>query len=118
MADTTTSGATPAPEITNKSAKPPGIIPKNAQTWAMAAIAIVMVSVIAFSGGPAPKPKTAATSRANAVVDPNQQRIQDYRQEVAEQTRRLAEEQARLETAKKELNAAASGSGALPGQNA
>lgn len=117
MADTSSGGATATPEITNKSSKPPGIIPKNAQTWAMAAIAIVMVSVIAFSGGPAPKPKTDTTSRANAVVDPNQRRIQDYRQEIAEQTRKLAEEQARLETAKRELDTVAV-PGAMPNQAA
>ena len=40
-------------------------------------------------------------SGASAVVDPNQRRIQDYRQEIAEQTRKLADEQARLEKAKK-----------------
>ncbi|MBV8820471.1 MAG: hypothetical protein JO022_19080, partial [Acidobacteriaceae bacterium] len=107
MADTNATGAAGTPEIKNKSVQPPGIIPKNAQTWAMAAIAIVMVSVIAFSGTPSPKKTTDTISRANAVVDPNQRRIQDYRQEIAEQTRKLAEEQARLENAKREFTSLA-----------
>jgi hypothetical protein len=96
MGDQTTNGA--SPEITSKAPKPPGILPKNAQTWAMAAIAVLMVTLIAFSSGPTPKAHTGdANSRASAVVDPNQRRIQDYRQEIAEQTRKLADEQARLE---------------------
>jgi hypothetical protein len=106
MGDQTTNGSSPSPEITSKVSKPPGILPKNAQTWAMAAIAVLMVTVIAFSSGPAPKAKTGdANSRANGVVDPNQSRIQDYRQEIAEQTRKLADEQARLEKAKQDFGA-------------
>ena len=65
MGDQTTNGASVSPEITSKAPKPPGILPKNAQTWAMAAIAVLMVTVIAFSSGPTPKAKTGdANSRA------------------------------------------------------
>jgi type IV secretion system protein VirB10 len=117
MADQTTNGASVSPEITSKAQKPPGILPKNAQTWAMAAIAVLMVTVIAFSSGPTPKAKTSdANSRANAVVDPNQRRIQDYRQEVAEQTRKLADEQARLEKAKQDLGSLNQVNGPVPTQ--
>ena len=119
MGDQTTNGASVSPEITSKAPKPPGILPKNAQTWAMAAIAVLMVTVIAFSSGPTPKAKTGdANSRASAVVDPNQRRIQDYRQEIAEQTRKLADEQARLEKAKQDFGAVNQMNGPLPNQAA
>src|SRR3954454_7163718 len=106
MADQPTNGSSASPEIISKAAKPPGSLPKNAQTWAMAAIAVLMVTVISFSSGPAPKPKSGDSNlRANAVVDPNQRRIQDYRQEIAEQTRKLAWEQPRLGRANRDRGA-------------
>ncbi len=119
MAEQNTSSAPGAPDITNKASKPSGILPKNAQTWLMAGIALVMITVIAFSGNPAAKTKTGEPiSNTNSVVDPNQRRIQDYRQEIAEQTRKLNEEQARLEKAKQDFGAAIKQSGSFPNQAA
>jgi hypothetical protein len=57
----------PIPEgsIRNQMMKPPGILPKNAQTWVIAGLAAVMVAAIALSGNgaksktPAPPPRQA-----------------------------------------------------------
>ena len=42
----------PLPEgsVRNQMMKPPGILPKNAQTWVIAGLAAVMVAAIALSG--------------------------------------------------------------------
>ena len=89
------------PKVVNAAAKPPGILPKNVQLWLMSGIALVMVLVIALSGDPASKEKsTSATARPQNVIDPNAQRIAEYRQRIEEQTQRLAAEQARLNQAK------------------
>lgn len=108
------SGDPGIPEIKDKAPKAPGILPKNTQTWVMIAIAVVMILVIGFSGGNPPKPKaTTAAERAAAVVQPSPQRIQDYQHQVADQTRKIQEEQAQLERAKQDL--AAAKNAAMPG---
>jgi len=60
-----------------------------------------MVGAIAFSGAGTP-PRNAVTSapKTPTAVDPNWARIQDYRNRIDEQARKLADEQAKLEQAK------------------
>jgi type IV secretion system protein VirB10 len=69
------------------------------------AITVVMVGAIAFSGGSAPsKPASSTTAQKPApVIDPNLARIQEYRNRIDEQARKLAAEQAQLEQAKQTL---------------
>ena len=57
--------------------KPPGILPKNAQTWVIAGLATVMVAAIALSGNGSKSKMPAPTSRPGAVIDP--ERIADRR---------------------------------------
>lgn len=93
---------TPGGEIRDRVTRPSGLLAKNAQTYVILGIAAIMIGAIAFSGGGNPKqasngPKTAA------VIDPNLGRIQDYRNRIDEEARKLAAEQAQLEETKKAL---------------
>lgn len=102
--------ASPVPEVHNKSPKAPGIMPKNAQTWVIVAIAAVMILVIAFSNSGAPKPKAKPVNAAqqNASL-PNPRQIDQYRTMVDEEARKLALERQRLDQAKLDAQNAAAG---------
>ena len=45
--------------------KPPGILPKNAQTLVVLGISVVMVLAIALSGGPSPAPRLQTRPNSN-----------------------------------------------------
>jgi type IV secretory pathway VirB10-like protein len=95
--------ATGVPQIEDKRPKILRALPKNAQSRLLAGIAVVMVAIILFSGRqpvrdhPTPQPYVAATS------DPNLARIAQYRRDIDEQARKLAEEEARLAQTKETL---------------
>ncbi len=91
----------PLPEgsARNQATRPPGVLPKNAQTWVIAGLATVMVAAIALTGNGS-KTKAPEPPRQASVIDPNAQRIAEYRNRLDEETRRLAAEQARLNQAK------------------
>jgi len=89
----------PQGSVRNQLMKPPGILPKNAQTWAIAGLAAVMVAAIALSGNGS-KSKAPAPPPRQAVIDPNASRIAEYRNRLEEETRKLAAEQATLNQAK------------------
>lgn len=86
------------PRIQNRTSRPPGILPKNAQNWLIAGISVVMIAVIALSGGSSQKQQSpgASTTKQASVIDPNAARIAEYRNRIEEQARRLAAEQAAL----------------------
>jgi len=88
--------------VVNGAPKPPGTLPRNAQTWIIAGISVVMVAAIALSGNSAPRSASSkpVTSPPPSVVDPNAQRIAEYRLRIEEQARRLAAEQAALAQSK------------------
>lgn len=90
--------------IRDRALRPAGLLPKNTQTWVVLGIAVVMVGAIAFSGGGSPPKQSAATAPKNqAVIDPSLARIQEYRERIDEQARKLAAEQAQLEQTKQAL---------------
>src|ERR1700675_2351723 len=91
----------PVPEgsVRNQTMKPPGILPKNTQTWVIAGLATVMVAAIALSGNGS-KSKAPAPPPRQAVIAPNASRIAEYRNRLEEETRKLAAEQATLNQAK------------------
>jgi type IV secretion system protein VirB10 len=77
--------------------RPPGVVPKHAQAWVVGGIAATMIVILALTGNSPAKPAAGGTPPAIAVVtDPNQARIHDYQSRIDEQTKKLAEEQARL----------------------
>jgi type IV secretion system protein TrbI len=91
------------PELQNKAPKAPGILPKNAQTWVIVIIALVMMLVIAFSnsGAPKVKPKPLNTTQQTASP-PSPRQIDQYKAMVDEEARKLAFERQRLDQAKNE----------------
>lgn len=89
------------PPIQDRSLRPVGVLPKNMQTYIIIGIAVIMVGAIAFSGAGTPQRKAeSAASKGPTPIDPNWARIQEYRNRIDEQARKLAEEQAKLEQAK------------------
>src|SRR5581483_3060379 len=92
------------PQVQDKQPKITGLLPKNAQARLLGALALVMVLVILFSGRktpPAhPQPKSAVEM---TTVDPNQERIQEFRSRIAEQTRDLALEEEELARTKQNV---------------
>lgn len=94
------------PTVQNRASKPSGVLPRNTQTWVIIGLATVMIAAIAFSGGPAPAERTPpVVAKGPNAVDPNQARINDYRNRIDEQARRLAAEQAQLMQAKQTAGA-------------
>jgi type IV secretion system protein VirB10 len=88
-----------APRL-GQTAKPPGILPKNTQAWVIAGLSAVMVAAIALSGNGSKSKQPAQSPRQAAVIDPNVSRIAEYRNQLDEETRKLAAEQAALNQAK------------------
>ncbi len=96
------------PEVQNKAPKAPGLMPKNAQTWVIVTIAVVMILVIAFSNSGAPKPKAKPVNAAQQAANPPSSRqIDQYRAMVDEEARKLALERQRLDQAKLDAQNAA-----------
>src|SRR6266852_9646652 len=83
------------PDIQDKRTKPSGLLPKNAQAWSLAVVALVMVLVIVFSGRTAPKqgPKDPPLP---PIVDPNLPRIDDVRQRIEEMANKNRTERERI----------------------
>lgn len=102
MATTPTPPPTSVPPSPAAPQKPPGAIPKNAQTWAMIAVALIMILVLAFSSGGA-KTKPAGAGQGATSTDPNQQRIQEFRRRIEDEAAKLQAEQTRLAEAKRGL---------------
>ena len=90
----------PIPQIRDKAPKPPGVLPKNVQAWVLIGVATVMVCVLALSGGRSPQPGSTDPAHQNdAVVDPNEARIQEYRNRLEAEARKLEAERERLKQA-------------------
>src|SRR6266542_4487214 len=101
------------PQVEQRTPKPPGILPKNAQALLIGGLALVMVVVIAFSGRNTPKERVTPPAPGASVVDPNDERIRDYRRRIEEQAQKLALEQARWTQTQQALGAP-SGVGPVP----
>src|SRR2546430_11016302 len=93
-------------QVRDRVRRPPGVLPKNIQAWVILGIALVMVIVLAVSGSKAPRPDLSRTvPRTASVVDPNEARIQEYRNRIEEDARKLVEDQERLRRAKAAVEA-------------
>lgn len=103
-------GPSPSPE---PRIKPPGVLPRNLQAWVIGGLAVVMMLIILFSGGTAPKEVTPVAIPGTDVSDPNAARIQEYRARIEEQLKRLSQEQARLAQTQGRLSANTSPAGAI-----
>src|SRR2546426_1561409 len=101
------------PPVDQPPSRPPGVMPKHAQAWVVGGIAATMIVILALTGNSPAKPApTGGQALAIAgVTDPSQARIHDYQSRIDEQTRKLAEEQARLAHATQALSVTASSGG-------
>ena len=76
----------PAP-IQDKAPKPPGLLPKNVQSWLLGALAVVMVAIMWLTGGKKPPAPTRAIPAAPAVQAPlevNQAKIVELQNHIQE----------------------------------
>jgi type IV secretory pathway VirB10-like protein len=88
MADApTTTGMAP---VTDHRPVPRGVLPRGAQTWVMAAIALGMILIIFIVGRPEPAAPSAATT--SAPPEPNPQRVRGYQDRLRALDARVAEE--------------------------
>lgn len=82
-----------APTIQDKAPKPPGLLPKNVQSWLLVGLAVLMVLIMWLTGGKKPPVPTKAAPSAPAVLPPLevneakivelQKRIEDLQREQA-----------------------------------
>jgi len=93
----------PRPLLRNVGGKPTGVLPRNAQAITIAAISVVMIAAIAFSGSSSKTNPKPATQPSPAVTDPNQARIAEYRARLDEEARKLATEQAQVLQARRQF---------------
>jgi len=58
------------PTVQNKAPKPPGLLPKNVQSWLLAGLAVLMVLIMWLTGGKKPPAPSKVTPPAPAVLPP------------------------------------------------
>ena len=87
----------PAPQIGTRAARPAGVLPRNAQTWLMVGTAGLMITVLALTGGRAPRPDAAAGPRPAVVAQASAGRIADYQAQLEAGTAQLQERQRQLD---------------------
>src|SRR3984957_7421367 len=86
--------------IQDKAPKPPGLMPKNVQTWAMLGLAVLMVSIMWLTGGK--KPQTLPRSGASAVQTPAPLEVNEGK--IAELQNRIQELQREQQVALNQQN--------------
>src|SRR6266446_3750926 len=94
-----------AQPIQDKAPKPPGLMPKNVQTWVMLGLAVLMVTIMWLTGGKKPQtpPKSGTQSVQNqAPLEVNQAKIAELQSRIQELQR---EQQAALNQQNKLFNA-------------
>jgi type IV secretion system protein VirB10 len=92
------------PEVEDRRPVLQNLLPRNAQTRFLAAVALLMVIVILLSGRTAPKPRSAPSGPPPMnVSDPNQARIREFQDLLERQTQQLAREEAQLAQTKQTL---------------
>lgn len=103
--------------IQEKTPKPPGLVPKNVQSWLLISLALLMVVIMWATGGKKPQPpaKTAATTvPAQAPLEVNQTRINELQNRIEELQRQELVAQNALAQQSRLLGAMPEGS--QPGQ--
>ncbi len=81
------------PMIQDKAPKPPGLLPKNVQSWLLAALALAMVLIMWLTGGKKPAVASKAVPRGPAVLPPlevNETKIVELQKRIEELQREQA----------------------------
>jgi len=74
----------PAPAVRDKRILPEGVVPKQAQGYVVAGLAVLILLAVMFSKNhPKPTPKEATSSPTVASTDANQRKIQELEQDLS-----------------------------------
>ncbi len=108
-----------SPAVRDKRVLPEGVVPKQAQGYVVAGLALLILMAVLFSKNHArPAPKETATTPAAVSNDANQQRIHELEQDLsADQHQSQQQAQAQKPGATEAPGSAASGSGAAQASN-
>lgn len=81
------------PTVTDKRTPPSGILPKNTQPLMYGGLAAVMVVVIWFSGRSTPSSRPSVAPPQPVIQPPSEDRLNDYRKRIEDETRKLTQQQ-------------------------
>jgi len=98
-----------APQVEQLAVKPKGILPPNLQNWFLVGGGILVVLfILSNSGGTSAKAKKASSAEAAkpVVIDPSQTRIQEYRDKIDTEARKLEAEEEQLKEVQQSLGVA------------
>jgi len=85
----------PAQAVRDKRSLPEGVVPKQAQGYVVAGLAVLILLAVMFSKDhPKPTPKEAASSPAAASTDANQRKIQELEQDLSADQRQSQQQAA------------------------
>jgi type IV secretion system protein VirB10 len=88
-----------APAVHDKRILPEGVVPKQAQGYVVAGLAVLILLAVMFSKNhPKPTPKEATSSSAAASTDANQRKIQELEQDLSADQRQ-SQQQAQAQRA-------------------
>jgi type IV secretion system protein TrbI len=78
---------TALPSIQEKSSKPPGLLPKNVQSWVLIGVAFLMVAIMWLTGGkkpPTPTKAAPSTAAVQAPLEVNEAKIAEMQNRIQE----------------------------------
>ena len=90
------------PKVENKTAPPPGVMPRRAQVWILGGVGAAMILVLTLTGNPNP-PKRPTPGEPPVPAPSDDARIREYRDRIEVQSRKLLQEQAQLTRASRWL---------------
>jgi type IV secretion system protein VirB10 len=89
----------PAPAVRDKRTLPEGVVPKQAQGYVVAGLAVLILLAVMFSKNhPKPAPKEATSSPTAASTDANQRKIQELEQDLSADQRQSQQQAAAQRT--------------------
>ena len=101
-----------APTIQDKAPKPPGLLPKNVQSWLLAGLAVLMVLIMWLTGGKKPAIPSKSAPPVPAVLPPlevNEAKIVELQKRIEELQREQAVAQNALAQQARTVTAAEAG---------
>src|SRR5215831_18636361 len=107
--------------IQDKAPKPPGLIPKNVQSWLLIGLALLMVLIMWLTGGKKPQATArtpAPTGTAQALIEVNETKIAELQNRIQELQREQLVAQSALAQQTRLLGAAPSGEQQAPAVSA
>src|SRR2546425_10419966 len=84
------------PQIKDRTERPRGVVPKNAQAWVLGLVALVMVVIIFFTGHstPSKEPRVVSPPLGSTANGPNPATIDDFVHQMDDRTKKLAQAKA------------------------